>query len=70
MHSTQYTLSANVRSQPRELWNKHLAAAIELRAQVNLAHWNFFHTTSVLAWETVRRLTPSTRLASPTCRES
>ena len=40
MHSTHNTLSANVRAQSIELLNKHLAAAIDLHAQVKMAHWN------------------------------
>ena len=40
MHSTHNTLSANVRAQSVELLNKHLAAAIDLHAQVKQAHWN------------------------------
>jgi starvation-inducible DNA-binding protein len=40
MHSTHNTLSANVREQSVQLLNKHLAAAIDLHAQVKQAHWN------------------------------
>lgn len=34
------TLSENIRAQSVELLNKHLAAAIELHAQLKQAHWN------------------------------
>lgn len=37
---THNTLSENIRVQSVELLNKHLAAAIDLHAQVKHAHWN------------------------------
>jgi starvation-inducible DNA-binding protein len=40
MHPTRNTLSENIRTQSVDLLNKHLAAAIDLHAQVKLAHWN------------------------------
>ena len=40
MHPTHNTLSENIRAQSVELLNKHLAAAIDLHAQVKQAHWN------------------------------
>lgn len=40
MHFTHNTLSENIRSQSVEILNKHLAAAIDLHAQMKLAHWN------------------------------
>jgi starvation-inducible DNA-binding protein len=40
MHPTHNTLSENIRAQSIELLNKHLAAAIDLHAQVKQAHWN------------------------------
>jgi starvation-inducible DNA-binding protein len=40
MHPTHNTLSENVRAQSVELLNKHLAAAIDLHAQMKQAHWN------------------------------
>jgi starvation-inducible DNA-binding protein len=40
MLPTRNTLSANIRAQSVELLNKHLAAAIDLHAQVKQAHWN------------------------------
>jgi len=40
MHPTRNTLSENIRAQSVELLNKHLAAAIDLQAQVKQAHWN------------------------------
>jgi starvation-inducible DNA-binding protein len=40
MQSTRNTLSENIRAQSVELLNKHLAAAIDLHAQVKQAHWN------------------------------
>ena len=40
MQPTHNTLSENIRAQSIELLNKHLAAAIDLHAQVKQAHWN------------------------------
>lgn len=40
MHYTHNTLSENSRGQSVELLNRHLAAAIDLHAQVKQAHWN------------------------------
>jgi len=40
MHPTRNTLDETIRIQSVELLNKHLAAAIDLHAQVKLAHWN------------------------------
>ena len=40
MYPTHNTLSENIRAQSVELLNKHLAAAIDLHAQVKQAHWN------------------------------
>jgi starvation-inducible DNA-binding protein len=40
LESTRNTLSENIRSQSVELLNKHLAASIDLQAQVKQAHWN------------------------------
>ncbi len=40
MYRTFNTLSENIRSRSAELLNRHLAAAIDLHAQVKQAHWN------------------------------
>ena len=40
MQPTYNTLSENIPAQSVELLNKHLAAAIDLHAQVKQAHWN------------------------------
>ncbi len=40
MHYTHNTLPENIRGQSVELLNRHLAAAIDLHAQVKQAHWN------------------------------
>jgi starvation-inducible DNA-binding protein len=40
MQSTHNTLPENIRAQSVELLNKHLAAAIDLHAQMKQAHWN------------------------------
>jgi starvation-inducible DNA-binding protein len=40
MHSTHNTLSEQIRVQSVDLLNRHLAAAIDLHAQVKQAHWN------------------------------
>lgn len=40
MHRTHSTLPETIRVQSIELLNKHLAAAIDLHAQMKQAHWN------------------------------
>jgi starvation-inducible DNA-binding protein len=40
LSKTHNTLSEKVRTQSVELLNKHLAASIDLQAQVKQAHWN------------------------------
>jgi starvation-inducible DNA-binding protein len=40
MQHTHNTLTATVRAQSIEVLNQHLAAAIDLHAQVKQAHWN------------------------------
>lgn len=40
MLTTRNTLSATIRPQSAEALNRHLAAAIDLHAQVKQAHWN------------------------------
>jgi starvation-inducible DNA-binding protein len=40
MLTTRNTLSANIRTESAESLNRHLAAAIDLHAQVKQAHWN------------------------------
>ncbi|MFV3132033.1 ferritin-like domain-containing protein [Niveispirillum sp. KHB5.9] len=40
MHHTSNTLSEAVRARSIDLLNRHLAAAIDLHAQVKQAHWN------------------------------
>ena len=40
MYTTHNTLPEPIRAQSVELLNKHLAAAIDLHAQVKQAHWN------------------------------
>ena len=40
MHGTRNTLAEGIREKSVELLNRHLAAAIDLHAQVKQAHWN------------------------------
>ena len=40
LHLTRNTLPVEIRAQSVEILNKHLAAAIDLHAQVKQAHWN------------------------------
>jgi starvation-inducible DNA-binding protein len=40
MQQTHNTLPENIRGQSIDLLNKHLAAAIDLHAQMKQAHWN------------------------------
>jgi hypothetical protein len=64
MQTTHNTLSENIRAQSVELLNKHLAAAIDLHAQVKQAHWNVRGLTSLLSMNSLIRL----RLQSKTIR--
>ena len=43
MHPAHDTLSENIRARSVDLLNKHLAAAIDLHAQVRQAHWKVRH---------------------------
>src|SRR5438270_2119775 len=40
MYKTANTLSKNIRAKSVALLNRHLAAAIDLHAQIKQAHWN------------------------------
>lgn len=40
MQKTHNTLSGNIRGHSIDLLNRHLAAAVDLHAQVKQAHWN------------------------------
>ncbi len=40
LHHTANTLSENIRAKSVELLTQHLAAAIDLHAQIKQAHWN------------------------------
>lgn len=40
MHPTKSSMGADIRARSVELLNRHLAATIDLRAQVKHAHWN------------------------------
>src|SRR6202158_1176641 len=51
MYRTSNTLSENVRSKAAELLNRHLAAAIDLHAQVKQAHWNVRGATFIAIHE-------------------
>jgi starvation-inducible DNA-binding protein len=51
MHQTRNTLSENIRSRSVELLNKHLAALIDLHAQVKQAHWNVRGTNFIAIHE-------------------
>ncbi|TBW40288.1 DNA starvation/stationary phase protection protein Dps [Siculibacillus lacustris] len=56
MHPTHNTLSENIRTQSVELLNKHLAAAIDLQAQVKQAHWNVRGPTFIAVHELFDRV--------------
>ena len=40
MHQTHHTLAEKIRSRSTQTLNRHLAAAIDLHAQLKQAHWN------------------------------
>jgi starvation-inducible DNA-binding protein len=51
MYRTSNTLSENIRSKAVALLNRHLAAAIDLHAQVKQAHWNVRGPTFITVHE-------------------
>jgi starvation-inducible DNA-binding protein len=51
MHQTKNTLSENIRARSVELLNHHLAASIDLQAQVKQAHWNVRGPTFIAVHE-------------------
>lgn len=51
MQHTKNTLSENIRAQSIELLNRHLAASIDLQAQVKQAHWNVRGPTFIAVHE-------------------
>jgi starvation-inducible DNA-binding protein len=51
MRTTHNTLPESIRAQSVEILNKHLAAAIDLHAQVKQAHWNVRGATFIAIHE-------------------
>jgi starvation-inducible DNA-binding protein len=51
MQKTANTLSKNIRAKSVEVLNRHLAAAIDLHAQVKQAHWNVRGSTFIAVHE-------------------
>src|ERR1700694_6225935 len=51
MHKTANTLSKNIRAKSVAVLNRHLAAAIDLHAQVKQAHWNVRGATFIAIHE-------------------
>lgn len=51
MRQTKNTLSQNIRARSVELLNRHLAASIDLQAQVKQAHWNVRGPTFIAVHE-------------------
>jgi starvation-inducible DNA-binding protein len=51
MQHTKNTLSENVRAKSVELLNRHLAASVDLQAQVKQAHWNVRGPTFIAVHE-------------------
>ena len=51
MQTTHNTLSENIRTQAAEILNRHVAAAIDLHAQLKQAHWNVRGPTFIAVHE-------------------
>ena len=51
MHRTSNSLSKNIRFKAAELLNRHLAAAIDLHAQIKQAQWNVRGPASIAIYE-------------------
>lgn len=56
MQHTKNTLSENIRARSVELLNRHLAASIDLQAQVKQAHWNVRGPTFIAVHELFDKL--------------
>ena len=54
MYRTANTLPEQIRSRSVALLNRHLAAAIDLHAQVKQAHWNVRGSTFIAIHEVGR----------------
>ena len=66
MQPTRNTLSENIRAQSVELLNKHLAASIDLHAQVKQAHWNVRGPSFIAIHELFDKVSIAVE-DSPTC---
>jgi starvation-inducible DNA-binding protein len=69
MHRTSNPLSENVRSKSVELLNRHLAAAIDLHAQVKQAHWNVRGPTFIAIHELFDKVADAVEGSSDTIAE-
>ena len=68
MYKTANTLPEEIRSRSVTLLNRHLAAAIDLHAQIKQAHWNVRGPTFIAIHELFDKVpmsSKSTRIRSP-----
>jgi starvation-inducible DNA-binding protein len=69
MYRTSNTLSENIRSKAAEVLNRHLAAAIDLHAQVKQAHWNVRGPAFIAVHELLDKVAESVENYSDTIAE-
>ena len=69
MQKTANTLSKNIRAKSAAVLNRHLAAAIDLHAQVKRAHWNVRGPTFIAIHELFDRVADAVEEYSDTIAE-
>ena len=69
MHQTANTLSKNIRAKSVAVLNRHLAAAIDLHAQVKQAHWNVRGPTFIAIHELFDKVADAVEEYSDTIAE-
>src|SRR5438105_1063121 len=69
MQKTANTLSKNIRAKSVAMLNRHLAAAIDLHAQVKQAHWNVRGPTFIAIHELFDKVADAAEAYSDTIAE-
>jgi len=69
MHQTANTLSKNIRAKSVAVLNRHLAASIDLHAQVKQAHWNVRGPTFIAIHELFDKVADAVEEYSDTIAE-
>ena len=69
MHKTANTMSKNIRAKSVAVLNRHLAAAIDLHAQVKQAHWNVRGPTFIAIHELFDKVADAVEEYSDTIAE-